>query len=107
MKARVYQLKAELKVTKKGNHSISEFVLHIRATADALLVTGEPISKRDQIDVIRQGLLEEINSFIMMVYGKIVPPTLYEIEALLYVQEAQLDKYPQELSLANATGNLT
>lgn len=106
MKARVHQLRAKLKITKKANRSISEFVLCIRAIADALLVVGELISKHDQIDVILQGLPEEYNSFIMMVCGKIEPPTLYEIEALLYVQEAQLDKSRQELTLANATTNI-
>lgn len=41
-----------------------------------------------------------------MVYGKLEPSTLYEFKTLLYVQEAQLDNYRQELSLANSTANI-
>lgn len=62
--------------------------MQIRAILDALLALGEPMSECDQIDSILQGLSEEYNMFIMMVYGKLGPPTLYEIEALMYVQEA-------------------
>lgn len=43
---------------------------------------------------------------MMMIYIKIETSTLYEIEALLYVQEAQLDKYRQELSITNVTKNM-
>jgi len=42
----------------------------------------------------------------MMVYCKTKPTTLYNIEALLYVQEAQLDKFRQELSLSIPTANV-
>ena len=106
MKARVHQLRSELKTTKKGTRSISEYVLRIRAIADALLAIGDPISERDQIDSILQGLPEEYNPFVMMTYGKGELSSIYDVEALLYVQEAQLDKYRQELALTTATANL-
>lgn len=44
--------------------------------------------------------------FVMIVCGKIKPSTFYDTEVLLYVQQAQLDKYHQQLSLTNATENL-
>lgn len=34
------------------------------------------------------------------------PPTIYDVEALLYVQGAQLHKFRQELSVFNASANL-
>lgn len=52
MKARVHQLRVKLKMIKKGTQSISEFVLHIRSIVDSLLAIGDPISERDQINVI-------------------------------------------------------
>lgn len=103
MKFRVHQLRDKLNVTKKEIRSIFEFLFRIRAISDALLAVGEPISERDKIDSILQGLLKEYSPFIMMVYGKLEPPTLYEIDAFLYVQKAHLDKYRQELSIANGT----
>lgn len=39
-------------------------------------------------------------------YGKYDSLTLYDVEALLYVQEAQLDKFKQELVLSNIFSNL-
>lgn len=39
-------------------------------------------------------------------YSKIDPSSHYDVEALLYVQEAHMDKFCQELSLANLFANL-
>lgn len=44
--------------------------------------------------------------FIMMIYGKGGPINIYVMEALLYVQEAQLDKYRQELVTSSVTANV-
>lgn len=54
---------------------------------DSLLVICDPILEMDHINPILQGL-EEYNSFSMMIYGKIEPFAMYDIETLLYVQEA-------------------
>lgn len=42
----------------------------------------------------------------MMVYRKGDLTDMYEVEALLYVQEVQLDKYKQELSMSSASSNI-
>lgn len=42
----------------------------------------------------------------MMVYGKTEPMDIYEVKALLYVQEAQMDNYRQELSTNIAKANV-
>lgn len=85
MKARVHQLHLELKTSKKGNKTISEYVMRIRVIVDSLFAIGDPISERDQIDAISQGLPEEYNPFIMMIYRKGEPTYIYDVEALLYV----------------------
>src|SRR3954468_23417458 len=106
MKARVRQLRVELKSTKKGNRSITEFVLHIKAIAYSVLDVGDYITEQDQIDAILEGLPEEFNPFVMQMYGCPVPPTLCDVEALLYVQEAQLDKFRQELAASTIAANV-
>ncbi|KAI5425102.1 hypothetical protein KIW84_031052 [Lathyrus oleraceus] len=73
---------------------------------DSLLVIGDPISERDHIDAILQGTLEECNPFIMMIYSKVEHAYIYDVEAFLYIQEAQLDNYRQELTSFNATTNV-
>lgn len=42
----------------------------------------------------------------MMIYGKVEWTDLYDVEALLYVQEAQLDNFCQELSIPSVTVNV-
>lgn len=93
MKEYLHQLKYELKTSNKGSKSISEYVLIIQDIANSLLVIDDPIPGRDEIDATLQGLLEEYNQFIMMIYGKGKPTDIYDIEPLLYMQEARLDMY--------------
>src|SRR4051812_48064070 len=106
MKARVRQLRVELKSTKKGNKNITEFVLRIKAIANSLLAVGDVITEQDQIDSILNGLPEEYSPFVMQMYGCPIPPTLCDVEALLYVQEAQLDKFRQELAATTVSANV-
>lgn len=106
VKARVHQLRVELKSTKKGNKSITELVLRIKAIANSLLAVGDLITKQDQIGSILNGLPEEHNPFVMHMYGCPITHTLCEVEALLYLQEAQLDKFHQELVTSSVAANV-
>src|SRR3954470_9683143 len=106
MKARVRQLRVELKSTKKGNRTITEYVLRIKAIANSLLAVGDSITEQDQIDSILEGLPEEYNPFVMQMYGSPTTLNLCDVKALLYVQEAQLDKFRQELAAATIAANL-
>lgn len=45
MKAKVRQLRCELKTIKKGNRSIFEYVLPIKAIVDVLLSIGDDITE--------------------------------------------------------------
>lgn len=56
MRARVRQLRVELKSTKKGNYSVTEFVLKIKAIASSLLAVGDSTLEQDQIDSILNRL---------------------------------------------------
>lgn len=47
------------------------------------------------------GLLEEYNSFVIIKYAKSENFNLTKLESLLMVQEAQLDKFRQELTISN------
>jgi histone deacetylase 1/2 len=93
LKAKVRQLRSELKTIKKGTKPMNEFVLRVRAIADTLLSIGDSVTEQDQIDAILEGLPEEYNPFVMMVYGRPDSPSLLDIEGLLLVQESQLEKF--------------
>lgn len=98
MKAKVRQLRSELKSTKKGTRSVNEYVLRIKSIFDALVATGDSISEQDQIDAILEGLPEEYGPFIMMIYSRSDSPSVTDIESLLMVQEAQLEKFKPDLT---------
>lgn len=61
LKAKVRQLRSELKSTKKGTSSINEYVLKIKAIVDSLIAVGDTIIEQDQIDAILEGLPKEYN----------------------------------------------
>lgn len=106
LKAKVRQLRYELKSAKKGNQTISEYVLRVKAIADSLLAIGDSISEQEQIDAVLEGLPEEYNNFVMMIYGRPDSPSPYDIEGLLLVQEAQRDKFRQELAITSVSANV-
>lgn len=97
MKARVRQFHVELKSIMKGNCSVTEFLLRVKAIANSLLAVGDVLSKKDQVDLILDGLPKEYNSFVMQMYGMAEPPTLYDVKTLLYIQELQLEKFKKDL----------
>lgn len=98
MKAKVRQLRAELKSTKKGTKSVSEYVLRIKAIYDSLVSIGDSITEQDQIDAILEGLPEEYGPFIMLIYSRTDSPSVTDLESLLMVQEAQLQKFKPEVN---------
>jgi histone deacetylase 1/2 len=105
LKAKVRQLRSEQKTVKKGTKSITEFVLRIRAFADTLLSIGDSVTEQDQIHSVLEGLPEEYNPFVMMIYGRPDSLSLLDLEGLL-VQESQLEKFRQELTVPSASANV-
>lgn len=57
------------------------------------------------MDIILEGLPEEYNAFVMMFYGKFDNKDLMELESMLFVQEAQLEIFYQELSSPAPSAN--
>lgn len=71
--------------------------MRIRALVDSLQAIGDPVTKQDHIDTILEGLPEEFNSFAMMIYARIEPASVDDIETLLVVQDSLFEKYKQVL----------
>ncbi|GAU30708.1 hypothetical protein TSUD_39320 [Trifolium subterraneum] len=106
LKSRIRQLRSELKNTKKLARSVSEYLLRIKSIINSLIAMGESISEQEQIDAILDGLSEEFNSFVMMVYSRFDNPTVEDVEGLLMLQEAQFDKFRQELTNPSVSANV-
>lgn len=56
------QLHTELQSTTLKSHTLSEYLLPIQALEDALTDVGDNVSKKEQLDVILEGLPEEYES---------------------------------------------
>lgn len=105
-KARVRQLRVELKSTEKRNKCTTLFVLRIKSITNSLIAVGDSILEQEQIDSILNGLPEKYNPFVTQMYESKEPPSLCDIKALLYVYETQLDKFRQELAPTTVAANL-
>lgn len=101
------QFRSELKNTKKGTRTINEYVLRIKAIVDSLVAVGDTITEQDQIDAILEGLPEEYSPFVMIMYGRTDPISVTDLESLLMVQEAQLEKFKPEIVAGNVSVNIT
>jgi histone deacetylase 1/2 len=106
LKARARQLRSELKNTKKASRSISEYLLRIKSLVNSLIAVGDNVTEREQIDAILDGLPEDFNSFVMMMYSKTDEFAVEDLEALLLLQEAQFDKFRQELATPAVSANI-
>ncbi|KAL6312811.1 hypothetical protein AAG906_022539 [Vitis piasezkii] len=76
LRAKVTQFKTQLHNTKKGNLSITDYLLKIINVVDLLALVGHKISVKDHIDAIFEDLIH----------------TVEEIEALLLAQESRIEK---------------
>jgi hypothetical protein len=56
---------------------------------NSLIAVGDNVSEQEQIDAILDGLPEEFNSFVMMIYSRTDVFSVEDLEALLLLQEAQ------------------
>lgn len=72
---------------------MSEYLMKLKEIVDSLIAIGDPVIEQDHIDAILEGLPEEYNSFVMMIYSRSDNPSVSNIETLLHVQEAQFDKF--------------
>jgi histone deacetylase 1/2 len=69
LKSKARQLRSELKNTKKFSKSVNEYLLRIKSIVNSLIAVGDFVSEQEQVDSILEGLPEEFNSFVMMVYS--------------------------------------
>jgi histone deacetylase 1/2 len=74
---------------------------------NSLIAVGDNVSEQEQIDATLDGLPEEFNSFVMMFYSKTDEFAVEDLEALLLLQEAQFDKFRQELATLVVSAHIT
>ena len=90
--AKITQFKTQLHNTKKGDLSISDYLLKIRNIVDHLVLVGHNLSDKDHIDAVFERLPQEYETFIISVNSRIDPYIVEEIETLLLAQETRIEK---------------
>lgn len=102
-RAKSTQLRTELRSATLGNRTISEFLLQIKSIIDSLFAIGDPISPREHLDVILQGLPSDYEDLITLISTRFEEHSIDELEALLLAKEARLGKY----RTPSATGEIS
>ncbi|KAL5751167.1 hypothetical protein ACOSP7_025770 [Xanthoceras sorbifolium] len=98
------QIRAKIQATKKGSLTITEYVLKLRTMADSLAAAGQPMSERDLLLNVLQGLGSEYDAVIVNITSQ-HGISLQDAQFQLMSYEARLDHYNSSTSLALATAS--
>ncbi|KAF7809814.1 Retrovirus-related Pol polyprotein from transposon TNT 1-94 [Senna tora] len=98
-------LRLQLRNTKKGTKSMSEYLLSVKKAVDELNSVGASISTHEHVESIFDGLPKDYESFVTNVSLRGDEYTVTEIEALLLIQETRVEKFKENLESVSA--NLT
>lgn len=90
--ARSAQLRTELRNITKGTRTVTEFLKRVKTIVNTLILIGDPVSHRDHLDAIFDGLPEEFNSLATVVSNRSSHQSIAEIESLIITYEARLDR---------------
>ncbi|MED6125783.1 Homeobox protein HD-1 [Stylosanthes scabra] len=101
IKAKVMQLKNKLSMIQIGA-SVTDYVLSINSTIDALASVGESMKERDHVNAMLHGLTEDYAPIITSVLARSQSIIVGELEALLLAHESMLTRFRKSESLVQA-----
>lgn len=90
------QLRSELKSITKGEKTIVEYLARIQRIVDVLDSTDDPISHRDQIKTVLDGLPEEYNALASILQCCPNLCIIIEAESMLISHEAKTGESEEE-----------
>ncbi|KAK2640538.1 hypothetical protein Ddye_028333 [Dipteronia dyeriana] len=103
-------LKLQLQTLKKGNLSMTEYLMKKNNFMDALTYTGYAITEEDKIIYVLSGLWPEYDSFVIPTTSMQNYYIMPKITAFLLMHEARIEQHSQTETLnvnmaANRKGN--
>ena len=101
VKAKIRQLKNKLTNTKKEG-GISDYLLQVKSTVDALISIGALITNFDHVEAILNGLTEEYGPFITTIISRSNPISVGELEALLMAQKEMTEHFRKNDNIIHA-----
>lgn len=85
-------LRSQLQQIKKDGLTISYYFAQIKDVAYQFSAIGEPLSYRDHLGYILEGLGTEYNAFVTSIHNQMDRPSLADVWSLLLAYEAKLEK---------------
>lgn len=104
---RVLSLKSQLQKTRKEGILVTQYLAKFKEIADKLSAIGEPISHKDHISYILEGLGAKYNPFVTSIQNRVDIPTLEDVRTLLLSYDYRLEKQNFVDQLNNIQANLT
>jgi histone deacetylase 1/2 len=98
MQAQSTQLRSELKSLVKGSLTTSEYLRKIKSIVNTLISIGDPVSFRDHLDLIFDGLPEEFSPLMALVFNRGIPCSINDVESMIVSHEARLDRVKKKQS---------
>ncbi|KAK6151853.1 hypothetical protein DH2020_014488 [Rehmannia glutinosa] len=95
-RARVQHLKAQLHSSKKGDLSISDYILHMQGIVDNIHVAGVVLPDDDLILHILNGLGVEYESIVVNLTARTEDLTLQDVQYALQTHEMRLQQISQQ-----------
>lgn len=106
-RAKARQLRTELRHLSLDDMSVEDFLAKVKSIVDSLASVRDPVSPKEHLDVILEGLTQEYDSVINVIEREFIPMPIEQAEALILAQELRLKKYRKAASSSAATINLT
>lgn len=92
-RTKIRQLRNELRTTRLENSTVKEYLAKIKTLVDSLAAVGSPVTAKDHLDSILDGLPQDYDQIISIVESRFDDEfTVEEAESLLLAQEVRLQK---------------
>lgn len=89
---RVMSLRAQLQQLQKWGNTIQQYIAQLKVLTDSLAAVGEPITYKDHLGYLLEGLLAEYDAFITVVYNRSDEPSIKDIQSLIINFDLRLEK---------------
>ena len=90
--AQVTELRTKLQTLKKDGLSTSEYIQRLKSICNSLAAIGEPVSEKDHLIYLFNGLDREYNSFVTSIQNRSDQPTIEQIRSLLLSYDFRLEQ---------------
>lgn len=96
--AKGFQIRFQLTNLSRGELSITDYFSKVKMIFDTLVATGAPLSEKEYVIYLLNGLGPNYETFITFVTTRSKPISSNELYHLLLIHESQLTHYPNLLS---------